>query len=279
MATAPELSLAAAPTVEFQDLAVSYGGRPVLSQVNLRIAAGSRVVLLGPSGSGKTTLLKCVNRLVSPAAGRVLVDGQDVATQDPVKLRRRIGYVMQAGGLFPHRTVAQNIATVPLLNGMPRRQAGALAARLLETVGLEAELAGRYPGQLSGGQQQRVGVARALATQAGLYLMDEPFGAVDPINRRALQQEVLRLHSQLGATILFVTHDVEEALLLGQQIVVLNKGGQIAQVGSAKELLERPATPYVADLLRSQEADRELRADASGAVFDATGRQVGVLRP
>lgn len=279
MAIAHELSLAAAPTVEFEDVTVSYGSTSVLAGVNLRIEAGSRVVLLGPSGSGKTTLLKCVNRLVSPAAGRVLVGGQDVAAQDPVKLRRQIGYVMQAAGLFPHRTVAQNIATVPLLNGMARREAEALAATLLETVGLEADLSNRYPAQLSGGQQQRVGVARALATRAGLYLMDEPFGAVDPINRRALQQEVLRLHSQLGATILFVTHDVEEALLLGQQIVVLDKSGQVAQVGSAQELLEAPATQFVADLLKSQEAGRPLRVDASGAVFDSSGRQIGVLRP
>jgi osmoprotectant transport system ATP-binding protein len=186
-----------------------------------------------------------VNRMVDPTSGVVSIDGEDVAGLDPVRLRRRIGYAMQSSGLLPHRTVAENVATVLRLTGSARRAAHARALELLDLVGLERSLADRYPSQLSGGQQQRVGVARALSTDPGVLLMDEPFGAIDPLVRADLQQELLHLQGDLAKTILFVTHDINEAFLLGDQVVVLRDGAEIAQQGSPTEILNEPADHFV----------------------------------
>ncbi|QOL35514.1 ATP-binding cassette domain-containing protein [Bifidobacterium lemurum] len=220
-------------------------GTQAVGDVSLTVDDGELLVLVGSSGSGKTTLLRMVNRMVDPTAGRVLVDGADVAEADPVRLRRSIGYVIQGGGLLPHRTVVDNIATVPRLNGVGRREARAKALGLMEHVGLDPALAGRYPVQLSGGQQQRVGVARALACESSILLMDEPFSAVDPMVRRELQNEVKRLHAELGVTVLFVTHDINEALFLADRVAVLSEGGVVEQVADPRELLEHPANDTV----------------------------------
>ena len=212
--------------IEFESVAKTYrGGAVAVADFSLTIPSHRTVVLVGSSGSGKTTLLRMVNRMVDPTSGHVLIDDEDVRDANPVRLRRSIGYVLQTGGLLPHRTVADNVATVRVLNGESRRKARAGAAELLERVGLDPSLGSRYPAQLSGGQQQRVGVARALATDPNILLMDEPFGAVDPIVRRELQDELLRLQAELGKTILFVTHDIEEAFRLGDEVVVLKEGG------------------------------------------------------
>lgn len=273
------MSYSRGPRIAFDEVGVRYGRQQVIASLSREIDPGSLVVLLGPSGSGKTTLLRAVNRMVEISAGSILIDGVDVRDQDPVRLRRSIGYVMQASGLFPHRTVADNVTTVPRLNGMPRSAARGLAASLLPRVGLDAALGGRYPGQLSGGQQQRVGVARAIAAEPRLLLMDEPFAAVDPITRRALQRETLRLHRETGATILFVTHDVDEALALADRIIVLSPGGQIAQDDIPARLLSAPASDFVAELLGT-DGDRRLTvqslADAE-IVVDAAGRPIGLL--
>jgi len=268
------------PSVEFDHLQVRYGENEVLRSVSLTIESGSFTVLLGPSGSGKTTLLRTVNRMVEPSRGRVLLDGADVATQDVVRLRRSIGYVMQSSGLFPHRTVLDNVATVPRLQGATRAQARTTALATIERVGLGPDLANRYPSQLSGGQQQRVGVARALAASPQILLMDEPFGAVDPITRRALQREILELHARTRMTVLFVTHDVDEALALGDRILVLDAGGRIAQDAAPTEILADPADDFVANMLGTASGDRSLRIQAGrGAeiVVDRSGRPVGVL--
>jgi osmoprotectant transport system ATP-binding protein len=268
------------PSVEFDRVQVRYSQTEVLRDVSLTIESGSFTVLLGPSGSGKTTLLRTVNRMVEPSGGRVLLDGADVATQDVVRLRRSIGYVMQSSGLFPHRTVLDNVATVPRLRGASRAQARATALATIERIGLGTDLANRYPSQLSGGQQQRVGVARALAAGPQILLMDEPFGAVDPITRRALQREILELHARTRMTVLFVTHDVDEALALGDRILILDAGGRIAQDAMPTEVLANPADDFVANMLGTASGDRSLRIQAGrGAeiVVDRSGRPVGVL--
>jgi len=269
-----------APSIEFDRLSVRYGNHRTLTDLSLVVESGTLLVLLGPSGSGKTTLLRTVNRMIEPATGRVLIGGQDVHTRDAVQLRRSIGYVMQSSGLFPHRTVVDNVATVPRLLGVARAEARQIALATLDRVGLDRSLAPRYPGQLSGGQQQRVGVARALATDPQIMLMDEPFGAVDPITRRGLQRETRRLHDQTKTTILFVTHDVDEALLLGDRIVVLDKAGRIAQDGPPAQILSAPADDFVADLLGTSSGDRALHVRADGdveVVVDRAGRPVGIL--
>ena len=269
-----------APSVQFDRLRVRYRDTDVLQDVSLTIEGGSFTVLLGPSGSGKTTLLRTVNRMVDPAGGRVLLDGSDVSLQNVVRLRRSIGYVMQASGLFPHRTVLDNVATVPRLLGVRREEARTTALAAMARVGLGPDLAHRYPSQLSGGQQQRVGVARALAAGPRIMLMDEPFGAVDPITRRALQHEIRQLHAGTGVTILFVTHDVDEALALGDRILVLDAGGRIAQDATPTEILTNPADDFVAEMLGTASGDRSLRIqDARGAelVVDRSGRPIGVL--
>ena len=234
-------------------------------------------VLLGSSGSGKTSILRMVNRMVDPTSGTITIDGTDIATRDPVRLRRSIGYVMQNGGLLPHRTVLDNIATVPLLNGTAKADAHARARELMGLVGLEEKLGRRYPSQLSGGQQQRVGVARGLAADPNILIMDEPFGAVDPLVRRELQDELLRIQSTLAKTIVFVTHDVDEALRLGDQVILLAQGGKVAQRGTGPELLANPASPFVSGFLGLEGGEREL-TERDGVLVDAHGRAAGVLR-
>jgi osmoprotectant transport system ATP-binding protein len=213
---------------------------------------GGVTVLVGSSGCGKTTTLRMINRMVDPTSGTIRVGGKDVLEQDAAELRRSIGYVIQQSGLFPHRTVLDNIATVPLLLGWGRKKARARAAELLETVGLAADAGKRYPHQLSGGQQQRVGVARALAADPPVLLMDEPFGAVDPVVRTQLQDELLRLQKDLSKTIVFVTHDIDEAVRLGDQIAIFRTGGHLVQCATPAELLAHPADDFVADFLGAE---------------------------
>ncbi|MFV2118664.1 ABC transporter ATP-binding protein, partial [Streptomyces sp. Act-28] len=231
-------------------------GTTAVDDLSFEVAEGELVTLVGPSGCGKTTTVKMVNRLVEPTSGRVLVDGRDVAATDPVELRRRIGYVIQQVGLFPHRTVLEIAATVPRLLGVGRAQAHARAAELLDLVGLDPRVFGdRYPDRLSGGQRQRVGVARALAADPPVLLMDEPFGAVDPVVREHLQSEFLKLQSRMRKTVLFVTHDLDEAVRLGDRMAVYGQG-RIEQLDTPATVLGAPATPYVADFVGG---DRVLR--------------------
>ncbi|MBC7290008.1 MAG: ATP-binding cassette domain-containing protein [Actinotalea sp.] len=225
-------------------------GTVAVHALDLEVRQHELLVLVGASGCGKSTTLRMVNRLVEATSGRVLVEGRDVATVDPVALRRRIGYVIQDVGLFPHRTVEQNVATVPELLGWDRARTRSRVAELLELVGLApVTYAGRYPHQLSGGERQRVGVARALAADPPVLLMDEPFGAVDPSGRRRLQQEFWRIQRELGTTVMFVTHDVDEAVRLGDRIAVFRRGGYLEQVSDAVTLLARPGTTTVAELV------------------------------
>lgn len=268
--------------ITFAQVAKRYGETVAVEDFSLVVESHKIVVLVGSSGSGKTTLLRMVNRMVDPTSGAVLIDDQDVQQVDPVQLRRSIGYVLQAGGLMPHRTVLDNVTTVPRLNGVPRRDAERSAAEWLERVGLDQRLAKRYPGQLSGGQQQRVGVARALASDPNILLMDEPFGAVDPIVRRELQAELLRLQADLGKTILFITHDIDEAFGLGDQVVVLREGGRIAQQGTPSEIIAEPADAFVADFVGLNRAERALQQVEVGGrqiVVDGNDRPLGVLGP
>ncbi|WP_432543173.1 ABC transporter ATP-binding protein [Kineococcus sp. SYSU DK002] len=218
-------------------------GTVAVDDLHLELPTGRTTVFVGPSGCGKTTSLRMINRMVEPTGGTVTVDGRDVRTQDPARLRRGIGYVIQHAGLFPHKTVVDNVLTVPRLVGRGRERTRAL--ELLERVGLPAAFADRYPAQLSGGQQQRVGVARALAADPPVLLMDEPFSAVDPVVRGQLQQEFLRLQAELGKTIAIVTHDIDEAVVLGDRIAVFRAGGHLAQVGTPEELLTKPADDFV----------------------------------
>ncbi len=243
--------------IRFENVTKRYAdGTTAVDDLSFEVAEGELVTLVGPSGCGKTTTMKMVNRLIEPTEGRIYLDGQDIAETDPVQLRRRIGYVIQQVGLFPHKTVLDNTATVPHLLGVPRAQARARAAELLDLVGLDPATYGdRYPDQLSGGQRQRVGVARALAADPPVLLMDEPFGAVDPVVRERLQNEFLRLQSQVRKTILFVTHDIEEAVRLGDRIAVYGNG-RIEQFDAPAAVLGAPATPYVADFVG---ADRGLK--------------------
>ncbi|MFG2831662.1 ABC transporter ATP-binding protein [Streptomyces sp. NPDC048434] len=243
--------------IRFEHVTKSYpDGTTAVDDLTFEVAEGELVTLVGPSGCGKTTTMKMVNRLIEPTGGRILLDGADISALDPVQLRRRIGYVIQQVGLFPHKTVLDNTATVPHLLGRPRRQARARAAELLDLVGLDPSTYGdRYPDQLSGGQRQRVGVARALAADPPVLLMDEPFGAVDPVVRERLQNEFLRLQSTLRKTVLFVTHDIEEAVRLGDRIAVYG-AGRIEQFDTPATVLGAPATPYAAEFVG---ADRGLK--------------------
>lgn len=272
--------------IEFVDVTKRYPGTtantpPAVDTFSAALQPGKITVLLGSSGCGKTTLMRMVNRMVDTTQGHVLVNGQDVATQNPVTLRRSIGYVMQNAGLMPHRRIDDNIATVPKLNGTPAKQARAEALELMDRVGLDRDLAKRYPYQLSGGQAQRVGVARALAADPEILLMDEPFGAVDPLVRKELQDELLRLQGELAKTILFVTHDVDEALLLGDDILLLQEGAKIAQRGTGVELLAHPANDFVTSFLGLEDGGRALRletaADGTGLILDRGGRVLGRL--
>lgn len=239
--------------VEFKDVSKSFPGmsHPALDHVSLKIEEGELVCVLGTSGGGKTTLIKLINRLHDPDAGQVLVEGRDVTQADPVELRRGIGYVIQQTGLFPHMTVAENIACVPEILKWDRARITARVDELLNLVGLDpVEFKDRYPRQLSGGQQQRVGLARALAANPSLMLFDEPFGAIDAITRATLQDELLRIHRGSGKTFIFVTHDIAEALKLGTKVLVLDQG-RVRQYGTPREVLESPATPFVRALLES----------------------------
>lgn len=236
--------------IELEDVSKTYpGGVQAVRSLSIRVDAGETLVLVGTSGSGKTTALKMINRLIEPSFGRILVEGRDLRQWDPIELRRHIGYVIQSVGLFPHMTVAENVSIVPKLLGVPRADATARAAEVLAVVGLEPnEYAPRYPQELSGGQQQRVGVARALAADPPIILMDEPFGALDPITRSSLQHEFLDLKARIRKTIVFVTHDISEAVILGDRIAVMH-AGQLEQVASPKELISKPESDFVVELL------------------------------
>jgi osmoprotectant transport system ATP-binding protein len=236
--------------IRFEGVTKTYpDGTVAVGGLDLVAPSGKITVLVGPSGCGKTTSLRMVNRMIEPTSGRITVDDQDTASMDAAELRRGIGYVIQHAGLFPHRTVADNIGTVPRLLGWDRSRSRTRSMELLERVGLPVSMADRYPHQLSGGQQQRVGVARALAADPPVMLMDEPFSAVDPVVRDQLQEEFLRLQSELGKTILFVTHDIDEAVKLGDQVAVLRVGGDLAQVDEPAALLGDPADDFVADFV------------------------------
>lgn len=244
--------------IRFESVTKSYpDGTRAVDNLSVDLPTGQISVFVGPSGCGKTTSLRMINAMIAPTSGRVLLDDTDVATVDPATLRRGIGYVIQHGGLFPHRSVVDNIATVPRLLGWSRARSRSVAMEWLERVGLSVDLADRFPAQLSGGQQQRVGVARALAADPPVVLMDEPFSAVDPVVRGQLQRELLSLQADLGKTIVFVTHDIDEALTIGDQVVVLAVGGRLAQAATPQRLLARPADDFVADFLGR---DRGVRA-------------------
>ena len=235
--------------IRFEHTRKHYDGAAAITDLNLDIQQGELVVLLGPSGSGKSTVLKMVNRMVSHDGGQILFKGKEINSFDIQDLRRRMGYAIQSVGLFPHRTVAHNIATVPKLLGWNTQRVQARVKELLTLLAMDPEqYASRYPHQLSGGQQQRVGVARALAADPDVLLMDEPFGALDPVTRAALQLALKKIHRDTGKTILFVTHDIDEALLLATRIVLLNQG-RIVQAGTPLELLQQPANDFVADFL------------------------------
>ena len=267
--------------IEFENISKYYpDGTVAVSDFNLQIPAHSSTVFVGSSGCGKTTLLRMINRMVDPSAGAVRIDGEDISAKNAVELRRSIGYVMQNSGLLPHFTVAENIATVPRLMGESRKSTRRRALELMETVGLSDSMADRYPHQLSGGQQQRVGVARGLASDPNILLMDEPFGAVDPIVRTELQNELLRLQKELDKTIVFVTHDIDEAFLLGDQVVILAAGAKKLQVGTPSEIIENPANDFVASFIGAQRGSRALsvKQTAQGPVLiDAQGRTQGRL--
>jgi len=237
-----------------------YGRDQVaVAELSFAVADGELCVLVGPSGCGKTTTLRMINRLIEPSDGRILIDGVDVLSMDPVTLRRGIGYVIQQGGLFPHRRIFDNVATVPRLLGWTKSEVDRRVDELLELVGLDPNRYGRrYPHELSGGERQRVGVARALGADPPVLLMDEPFGAVDPVTRQRLQQQLLELQGALRKTIVFVTHDIDEAARLGDRIVVLSKGGVLEQHDTPAEVLGRPATPFVADFVGADRGVRRL---------------------
>ncbi|MGV3732704.1 MAG: ABC transporter ATP-binding protein [Microcella sp.] len=267
--------------IEFRSISKRFDdGTLAVDDFSLVIPSRRITVLVGSSGSGKTTLLRMINRMVDATTGALEIDGENVSTIEPVQLRRRIGYVMQNSGLLPHRRVIDNIATVPRLNGVSKKQAHERALELMDTVGLDRELAERYPAQLSGGQQQRVGVARGLAVDPNILLMDEPFGAVDPIVRADLQQELLRLQRELDKTVVFVTHDIDEAFLLGHQVVILEKGGRIAQKGTPAEILANPASDFVASFVGADRGKRALSIqtiDGAQVLVDGDGNLAGRL--
>ncbi len=235
--------------IELHDVHKSFGAVRAVDGVSLRIEPGTITALIGASGSGKSTLLRLINRLIERDGGRILLDGEDIRSGPPEALRRRIGYVIQSTGLFPHWTVARNIAAVPLLLGWPTTQIAARVDELMTLLGLEpGRYRDRYPHQLSGGQQQRIGVARALAARPAVLLMDEPFGALDPLTRETLQHELARIQRALGSTVVLVTHDIDEALRLGQRLVLLDHG-RIVQAGTPAQLLAQPANAQVSEFL------------------------------
>jgi osmoprotectant transport system ATP-binding protein len=284
-----------AATLEFRNVSKTYVGSGVqaIQDLSFEVPAGDICVLVGPSGCGKTTAMRLVNRMIEMTSGDILLDGVSVRTRRPADLRRDIGYAIQQIGLFPHQTIGDNIATVPRLLGWSRERIRARVDELIELIGLDpGEMRGRYPAQLSGGQRQRVGVARALAADPPLMLMDEPFGAIDPINRERLQNELLRVQERLRKTIVFVTHDIDEAIKMGDRIAVLKQGGVLAQYATPAELLMQPADAFVEDFVGADRAlkrlslttaaDVELRAVDNGLPFalecDEGGRPVAWVR-
>ncbi len=245
--------------IRFESASKKYpDGTVAVDSLDLVVPSGQITVLVGPSGCGKTTSLRMINRMIDATGGRILLDDKDISTIEPGQLRRGMGYVIQHAGLFPHRTIVDNIASVPVMLGRNKKQARADAMELLERVGLDPKFARRYPAQLSGGQQQRVGVARALAADPPVMLMDEPFSAVDPVVRDQLQDEFLRLQGELGKTIVFVTHDIDEAIKLGDQVAVLRVGGRLAQMASPAELLSNPVDDFVANFVGRDRGYRAL---------------------
>ncbi|MFB7248759.1 proline/glycine betaine ABC transporter ATP-binding protein [Streptomyces populi] len=245
--------------IAIEDVSKRYAdGTVAVDRLSLQIPDRSITVLVGPSGCGKTTTLRMINRMIEPSSGTIRVDGEDVRARPVNTLRRSMGYVIQNAGLFQHRTILDNIATVPRLLGWSRQRARERAAELMERVGLDPAMARRYPYQLSGGQQQRVGVARALAADPPILLMDEPFSAVDPVVRRGLQEELLRIQGELGKAIVFVTHDMDEAITVGDRIAVLRTGGRLAQFAAPDEILSSPADPFVEEFLGSDRGIRGL---------------------
>ena len=239
--------------IEFKNIKKVYDEKIVMEEFNLSIEKGEFVTIIGSSGCGKTTALKMVNGLILPTSGDILVDGENIRTKNQTQLRRNIGYAIQGSVLFPHMTVEQNISYVPnLLNKREKEKTKKAVSKWMEIVGLSEDLKHRYPSELSGGQQQRVGIARALAASPDILLMDEPFGAVDEITREQLQTELKRIHEQTGITVLFVTHDISEALKLGTKVLVMN-GGKIEQFAKPEELIRRPATEFVKELVKRDE--------------------------
>jgi osmoprotectant transport system ATP-binding protein len=247
-----------AAELELRGVSKRYAGQrePAIRELSLTVPAGEVCVLVGPSGSGKTTAMRLINRMIPISGGDILLGGKSVLDREPKALRREIGYVIQQIGLFPHQTVAENVATVPRLLGWDGERIATRVSELLELIGLEPEMGARYPSQLSGGQRQRVGVARALAADPPLMLMDEPFGAIDPINRAHLQDEFLRLQAQVKKTVVFVTHDIDEAIRMGDRIAILREGGVLAQYDTPQEILTHPADSFVAQFVG---ADRGLK--------------------
>jgi osmoprotectant transport system ATP-binding protein len=266
------------PMIRLEEVSKVFPGAdsPAVDRLSLDVAEGEIVVLVGPSGCGKTTTLKMINRLIEPTSGRLLVDGTDTATMEPHLLRRSIGYVIQQIGLFPHRTIADNIATVPRLHGWADARIEARIGELIDLVDLEPEMRDRYPSELSGGQRQRVGVARALAADPPVLLMDEPFGAVDPIVRSRLQDELLDLQSRLHKTIVLVTHDIDEAIKLGDRVAILDVGGILEQYDSPGEILRAPANAFVEDFLGSDRGIKRLSLIPVSAIELEAGPVVGI---
>jgi osmoprotectant transport system ATP-binding protein len=258
--------------ITFESVTKRYpGGTVAVDALDLQIPDGQTMVLVGPSGCGKTTSLRMINRLIDPSEGRIMLDGTDISTVEAPKLRRGIGYVIQQAGLFPHRTIEDNIATVPLLEGWNKAKARDRARELMDLVGLDQDMARRYPYQLSGGQQQRVGVARALAADPPVLLMDEPFSAVDPIVRATLQDELIRLQAELHKTVVLVTHDVEEAIKVGDQVAVFYPHGKIAQLDTPQHLLGAPSDEYVENFLGFDRGIRRLAFFSAGELDLETG--------
>jgi osmoprotectant transport system ATP-binding protein len=262
-----EQSRSGASSVRYEEATKQYASasEPAVDRLTLEIPAGEICVLVGPSGCGKTTAMRMVNRTVEITSGDILVGDRSVGEREPAQLRREIGYVIQQIGLFPHRTITENIGAVPQLLGWKKERIRERSAELLELIGLDPELGDRYPAQLSGGQQQRVGVARALAADPLVMLMDEPFGAIDPINRERLQNEFLRLQAEIRKTVLFVTHDIDEAIKMGDRIAVMREGGRVEQYATPAELLMAPANEFVEDFVG---ADRALKRLALMRVSD-----------
>jgi osmoprotectant transport system ATP-binding protein len=267
--TTPDSSTSPSIMIRLEELSKHYPSQPAaaVESLTLDIPEGEIVILVGPSGCGKTTTMKMINRIIEPTSGRIILDGEDVTRSDPNLLRRRIGYVIQQVGLFPHMTIAENIATVPKLLGWDKKRIDARIDELLETVNMApGQYRNRYPKDLSGGQLQRVGVARGLSGDPAVMLMDEPFGAIDPITRERLQNEFLRLQSEYRKTIVFVTHDIDEAIKMGDRIAILTEGSRIAQYGTPEEILTAPANDFVADFIGSGASLKRLKLSRVGDI-------------